>query len=174
MRKLFLLSGLLPFLGCAAARPKLTTVPNVQLPRYMGSWYVIASIPPSIEKEAFNSVENYTLAPDGSIPTVFTYNKGSLTGPQKIFKSRGHVVDTTNNSTWKIQMYGILRLEYLITYLDDEYTQVIVSRNKRDYVWIMARTPTIADADYARLVDQVKMQGYDISKLRKVPHNAGS
>jgi apolipoprotein D and lipocalin family protein len=38
----------------------------------------------------------------------------------------------------------------------------------------MARTPTIADADYARLVDQVKMQGYDISKLRKVPHNAGS
>jgi apolipoprotein D and lipocalin family protein len=46
----------------------------------------------------------------------------------------------------------------------------VVGRNRRDYVWIMARTPQIPDAEYQRLVEELRGQGYDVSKLRKVPH----
>jgi apolipoprotein D and lipocalin family protein len=45
----------------------------------------------------------------------------------------------------------------------------VVARAARDYGWIMARTPTISDADYRRLVDVVARQGYDVALLQKVP-----
>jgi apolipoprotein D and lipocalin family protein len=45
----------------------------------------------------------------------------------------------------------------------------VIGRNKRDYVWIMARTPQIPEADYQRLLTELTAQGYDLKKLRKVP-----
>ena len=59
--------------------------------------------------------------------------------------------------------------EFLITYLAPDYNQTVISRNKRDYVWMMARTPQIPEADYERLLKELADQGYDINKLRKVP-----
>jgi apolipoprotein D and lipocalin family protein len=61
------------------------------------------------------------------------------------------------------------KAEYLITHLNDGYTQTVIGRNKRDYVWIMARTPAIPEEDYARLVKELAEQGYDTSLLQKVP-----
>ena len=51
----------------------------------------------------------------------------------------------------------------------DPHSQTIIARDKRDYVWIMARTPTIPAADYNALVARVKAMGYNIGDLRKVP-----
>jgi apolipoprotein D and lipocalin family protein len=62
-----------------------------------------------------------------------------------------------------------IKAEFLITYLSPDYSQTMIGRNKRDYVWIMARTPEIPEADYQRLLTELAAQGYDLSKLRKVP-----
>lgn len=62
--------------GCTTALPPLKTVENVDLPRFMGPWYVIACIPTFIETEAYNAIEEYRLQPDGTIQTIFTFNKG--------------------------------------------------------------------------------------------------
>jgi apolipoprotein D and lipocalin family protein len=61
------------------------------------------------------------------------------------------------------------KAEYLITHLNDSYTQTVIGRNKRDHVWIMARTPAIPEEDYARLVKELAEQGYDTARLQKVP-----
>ena len=61
------------------------------------------------------------------------------------------------------------KAEYLITYLTYAYSQTVIARNKRDYVWVMARKPEIADADYSSILEIMKAQGYDVSKLQKVP-----
>jgi apolipoprotein D and lipocalin family protein len=61
------------------------------------------------------------------------------------------------------------KAEYLIIYLNDSYTQTVIGRTKRDYVWIMARTPEIPEEDYTRIVAYLVAQGYDITKLQKVP-----
>ena len=45
----------------------------------------------------------------------------------------------------------------------------VIARNKRDFVWIMARTPEIPAADYERIIGLVADMGYDISKVQKVP-----
>jgi apolipoprotein D and lipocalin family protein len=68
---------------------------------------------------------------------------------------------------------GPFRLEYLVAWLDPDYTRTVIARSARDYVWIMARTPDVPEADYQRLVALVAGMGYDVSKLRRVPHRWG-
>lgn len=168
-RTLFSLLMLALLSGCATSRPPLKTVEKIDLPRYMGPWYVIASIPTFIEKEAYNAIEDYRLRPDGTIDTVFTFNHGAFDGPAKRHNPRGFVVDKVNNSTWGMQFIWPIKAEFLITHLSSDYSQTVIGRNRRDYVWIMARTPEIPAADYNRLVAELKDQGYDVAKLRKVP-----
>jgi len=155
--------------GCAQSLPPIKTVEKVDLKRFMGAWYVIACIPTYLEIDAYNGVESYTLDPDGTIDTVFTFHKGGFDGPLKRYNPRGFVIDRVNNSTWGMQFIWPIKTEYLITYLDADYSQTVIGRNKRDYVWIMARTPQIPEASYQRLVNELSGQGYDIKKLRKIP-----
>lgn len=165
---------LLPMLGLltgcvSGSRTPIPPVPRVDLPRFMGDWHVIAHIPTFIEKDAHDAVESYTLAPDGTISTTFTFRAGSPDGPVKRYTPRGFVRDRENNSTWGMQFIWPIKAEFLIASLDAGYTQTIIARNARDYVWIMARTPQIPEADYARHVAQLQAWGYDVTRLRRVP-----
>ncbi|MFT6047359.1 MAG: apolipoprotein D and lipocalin family protein, partial [Arenicella sp.] len=54
-------------------------------------------------------------------------------------------------------------------YLNDDYSQVIIGRRKRDYVWIMSRTPSINEKDFQELVNQVVSLGYQRKDLVRVP-----
>jgi apolipoprotein D and lipocalin family protein len=155
--------------SCTASLPPLRTVERVDIERFMGTWYVIAAIPTFIETDAFNAVESYRLDADGTVDTTFTFRKGAFDGPIKIYNPRGFIVDTNSNATWGMQFIWPIKAEYLITHLSDDYGQTVIGRNKRDYVWIMARTPQIPEADYERIVAQLAAQGYDVTKLRKVP-----
>ena len=164
-----MLPCLLLLTGCATAPLPLKTVEKVDLERFMGPWYVIASIPTFIETEAYNAIEDYRLEPDGTIATTFTFNKGGFDGPPKRYHPRGFVVDGETNSTWGMQFLWPFKSEFLITYVAPDYSQTIIGRTKRDYVWIMARTPQIPEVDYQRLLKELSDQGYDLTKLRKVP-----
>ena len=62
-----------------------------------------------------------------------------------------------------------VKADYRIVYLDDEYSQTIIARQKRDFIWIMARTPTISAADYDALIEFSESIGYDASKIQRVP-----
>ncbi len=68
-----------------------------------------------------------------------------------------------------MQFIWPFKAEYLITHVNADYSQTIVGRNKRDYFWLMARTPAIPDEDYERLMRQLADQGYNMTKVRKVP-----
>ena len=68
-----------------------------------------------------------------------------------------------------MQFIWPIKADYRVMYLNADYTQTVIGRNKRDYVWIMARTPAIPEADYSNIVRLIAEQGYDASKLRRVP-----
>lgn len=142
---------------------------QIDLKRFMGDWYVIGNIPTFIETEAYNAKESYELADDGSIPTTFTFNKGSFDGPLKTYNPKGFVHNQETNAEWKMQFIWPFKADYLITYLSPDYQTTIIGVPSRKYAWIMARTKTIPDATYENLVKELKRQGHDISKLRKVP-----
>jgi apolipoprotein D and lipocalin family protein len=156
--------------ACAAERrPDLPTVQHVDLQRFMGDWYVIANIPTRLERDAHNSVESYALDSDGTIQTTFTFRKGGLHGTLKRYTPRGFVVDKHTNAVWDMHFGWGVKADYRIIYLTDDYSQTIIGRNKRDYVWIMARSPTISSGDYGRLARWIASLGYDVSKLKRVP-----
>ena len=165
---LFGILALLWVQGCQTM-PPIQTVDRVDLNRFMGDWYVIASIPTFIEKDAYNGIESYQLNEDGTIGTTFTFNKGGFDGPVKTYRPRGFVRDTASNAVWGMQFIWPFKAEYRIVYLNDTYTQTVIGRTKRDYVWIMAREPSIPPEDYNSILQFIQKQGYDIAKVRKVP-----
>ena len=157
------------FVGACATPAPMPTVDHVDIERFMRDWYVIANIPTMFEKSAFNAVESYRLDDDGSIATTFTFRAGAFDGDERVYTPRGFVRDTDSNAIWGMQFIWPFKAEYRIVYLNEDYSQTIVGRSKRDYVWIMARTPTIPDADYQSLLTLVGDLGYDQSLVQRVP-----
>jgi apolipoprotein D and lipocalin family protein len=155
--------------GCAAKGPEMQTVDHVDIDRFMGPWYVIANIPTFLEKGAYNAVETYRLDDDGTIATNFTFRKNAFDGKVKEYNPRAFVLDTNTNARWGMRFVWPIKADYRIVYLNDDYTQTIVARQNRDFVWIMARTPTISDADYDALLSFVGEIGYDIELVQRVP-----
>jgi len=167
MRRAFVLV-LLALAGCATPAP-MPTVERVDLARFMGDWYVIASIPTFIERGAHNAVESYRLERDGSIATTFAFRAGSFDGAARRYNPRGFVLDPASNALWGMQFVWPVKADYRIVHLAPDYSQTVIARQKRDYVWIMARTPAIAEADYQRLLGIVASLGYDPARVQKVP-----
>ena len=155
--------------ACQTSAAPIATAARVDLTRFMGDWYVIANIPTFIEKGAHNAVESYRLDADGTIATTFTFRADGFDGEAKRYTPRGFVRDRASNALWDMQFVWPFRTEYRIMYLADDYRQTVIGRQQRDYVWIMARTPAIADADYQRLLEFVGAQGYDVKQVQKVP-----
>jgi apolipoprotein D and lipocalin family protein len=143
--------------------------PHVDIPRYMGDWYVIASIPTALEKNAYNAIESYALDDDGSIQTTFTYRKGGFDGEPKKITARGFVKDSATNAVWGMRFIWPLQSDYRIAWIAEDYSQVVVARKKRDYVWIMARTPTVDPADLTKHKSFAQSLGYDPAKIQDVP-----
>ena len=155
--------------GCAAKGPEMKTVDHVDIDRFMGPWYVIANIPTFLEKGAHNAVETYTLNSDGTIATNFTFRKDGFDGKLKEYNPKGFILDEESNALWGMRFVWPIKADYRIVYLDDDYTQTIIGRQNRDFVWIMSRTPTLSDDEYDNLVAVVASLGYDMSKLERVP-----
>ena len=155
--------------ACASKGPEMKTVDHVDLERFMGDWYVIANIPTFLEKGAHNAVETYSLNDDGTIDTTFTFHEGGFDGELKEHNPKGFVLDEETNAHWGMRFIWPIKADYRIVYLNDDYTQTIIARQKRDFVWIMARTPQIPESDYQRLVDYAGSIGYDTSQIQRVP-----
>ncbi len=154
--------------ACSTSTP-VRTVPQVDLDRFMGDWYVIANIPTFIERKAHNAIESYERVDEKRIATTFRFNKGSFDGPVKTYRPTGFVTDDPSNAIWGMQFIWPIKADFRVMYLNSDYTQTVIGRNKRDFVWVMARTPSIPDTDYARIVDLIGEQGYDTTKIRLVP-----
>ena len=166
----WLLTSTVVLAGCSAVqRPPIQTVSHVNLPRFMGDWYVIANIPTFVETDAYNAVESYRLDTDGTIATTFTFRQGSYDGALKSHHPRGFVLDPQSNAVWGMQFIWPFKGDFRIVYLNSEYTQTVIGREKRDYVWIMARQPTMPESDYQRIVGLLGRQGYDTAQIQKVP-----
>ncbi|MFT4629954.1 MAG: apolipoprotein D and lipocalin family protein [Dinoroseobacter sp.] len=147
----------------------MPAVESVDLDRFMGDWYVIANIPSYFEKGAHNAIESYELLENGQIQTTFTFRADAFDGKKKSFRPKAFVKDDPSNALWGMQFVWPFKADYRIVYLNDDYSQVIIGRRKRDYVWIMSRTPSINEKDFQELVNQVVSLGYQRKDLVRVP-----
>ena len=110
--------------------------------------------------------------PGGDPITTFTFRQGGFDGERKVYTvytPTGFVLDRASNAVWGMQFIWPFKADFRIVYLDAQYTQTIIGRNQRDYVWIMARTPTIPEADYQTLLRFLANEGYDLNQIQRVP-----
>jgi apolipoprotein D and lipocalin family protein len=153
----------------SACAVDLKTVDYVDIPRFMGDWYVIAIIPNLVEKNAYNSIESYQLNEDGSIATTYTFRKGSPDGKKKVMRPKGKIYDTQTNAEWRMRVFWPFWAKYLIIDLAEDYRYTVIGVPNRKWLWIMSRTPQMSDEDYATVLAGLKAQDYDISKIKKIP-----
>ena len=171
-RKIPAIAGLLVLFalcGCAPAGPPIRPVSPVDLTRFMGRWYVIASIPTRFERGGYNPVETYSRESDGTICTWFRLRPGSFEAPVKLIHSSASPVAESGNGEWRVRLFGIFSMQYLVGWLSSEYSQVLVVRDARDYLWFMARTPEVSAADYQAMLDRAEALGYAIARIEKAP-----
>ena len=166
---LLVISAAVLFAGCASKGPDMKTVDYVDIEKFMGRWYVIANIPTFLEKGAHNAVEAYSLNDDGTISTTFTFRDGGFDGKLKEYNPKGFIRDRDSNARWGMRFIWPIKSDYRIVYLDDDYSTTIIGRQARDFVWLMARTPQIPEAEYRNLVEFIGELGYDESQVQRVP-----
>ena len=161
----FLLAGCLEKI---LKEEKMKTVPYVDIKKFMGDWYVIANIPTFLEKNATNAIESYRLNSKNEIETTFSFYKNSPDGEKKEFYPKGFIVNTETNAEWKMQFLWPFKMTSLIIDLADDYSHTVIGVPNRKYVWIMARKPTISDDIYKKILKKLKIDGYDVSKIKKL------
>ena len=167
--KLLVLFSLFSLVACSERKP-LETVDSVDLEEFMGDWYVIANIPTMFEKNAYNPIESYQLNADGTVATTFTFNKGSFDGEQEVMTAKGFIKNKQTNAEWGMQFFWPIKADYRIVYVDNDYEYTVIGRNKRDYLWIMARQQPMPDEIYNELESMLAGMGYDIQQIQRAPH----
>ncbi|MEP7242880.1 MAG: lipocalin family protein [Gammaproteobacteria bacterium] len=174
---LSVMAGCASFMGLGSA-PKpgpLKTVPQVDLTRYMGDWFVIANIPYSLEKNCHDSVESYALRVDGRIANRFQCREKSFQAP---LTSKAETVitvyDKSSNAEWRVPFYRVLSVKYLIIDLDSNYEWAVIGHPSRRYGWIIARSRTLPEATYQGIRQRLGDQGYDVSRFAKVPQRSSA
>jgi apolipoprotein D and lipocalin family protein len=169
----FLSAVLIGTAGATEVTPLRPVGKRVDLNRFMGDWYVIASIPIDLffasEVGAHNAVESYELRDDGKIQTTYTFRKGGFDGAPKQFNPVAWVHNAATNSEWRMQFLWPFRSAYLIAYLDDDYQYTIIGVPNRKNVWVMSRTPEVSEARYAELLSVLTELGYDTGLVQRLP-----
>jgi len=152
--------------------PPLTVVDRVELERYLGKWYEIASYPAWFQKGCTGSTAEYSMLPKGKIRVLNRCFKESLDGPIKESRGKGIVVDKETNAKLKVGFFLWFKGNYWIIDLDPDYQWAVVGEPKRKYLWILSRTPTMDETAYAGIISRLKEKHYDPERLQKTAQPA--
>jgi len=155
------------FTAAESQQSPLQVVPRVDLNRYLGTWYEIATIPQRFQKDCVAVTATYTLRDDGKIEVLNKCRKKTLDGEIKTAKGKAWVVDKETNAKLKVQFFWPFRGDYWIIELDPDYQYAVVGHPDRKYLWILSRTPQMDEALYQDLMQRIANKGYDLALIKR-------
>ena len=145
------------------------TTAAVDLPRYMGEWYIVARIPYFLEKGLVGEKTHYTLRADGTVQENFSARKGSFDGEEKSYQFIDTPDPATGNAYWSVRLFWPIYVSQTTIYVDDDYQYTLIGYKDKSLGWIFSRKPEMSDARYQELLKRFADQGYDTSRFRRVP-----
>jgi apolipoprotein D and lipocalin family protein len=172
-RRTTLLLGSLAMAGCAASTtqrlglPELRTVPHVDLERYVGTWYDVASFPQRFQRGCAGTTATYVIRGDGKIDVLNRCRDGSLTGKERTARGRARVVDRSTNAKLKVSFFRPFWGDYWIIDLGPNYEYAAVGHPGRDYLWILSRAPQLDGVVYEGILGRLREQGYEVERLNR-------
>ncbi|MBX2974877.1 MAG: lipocalin family protein [Ignavibacteriaceae bacterium] len=165
---LILIATVTLFIGCSSSKyPPLQTVESVDLKKYVGKWYEIASFPQSFQKGCNCTTAEYFLTDKDYIRVLNSCNRGSSKGKLDQAEGKAFVIEGSNNSKLKVQFFWPFKGDYWIIELADDYSYAVVGHPGREYLWILSRTPQMEESTYQMLLQRISAKQFDISKLNR-------
>jgi lipocalin len=156
-------SGALP-----GAEP-LTVVDELELTRYVGTWYEIAKYPVSFERGLVGVQADYSLRGDGDVRVVNSGYRETFDGERKTAEGRAWTPDPAEPAKLRVSFFWPFHAPYWVIALDERYEWAVVGDPDRKYLWILSRSKTMPDELYDSIVARIHELGYDTSRLEKMP-----
>ncbi len=152
----------------------LSTVAQVDLARYAGTWYEIARFPNWFEEGCAGVTAEYSLRPDGAVGVRNTCRDGGLDGPVKTIDGVARAVDATN-ARLKVKFSPLMPVagDYQVLWLDEGYEVAVVGTPSGSTGWILAREPQVSQAALAPALAALERNGYDTARLEFVDQPGG-
>lgn len=156
----------------------LDTVPHVDLNRYLGKWYEIASIPQYFQRQSVRDVSAEYAAADGNISVInrcITAN-----GETKIARGQARVVDKVSQAKLEVtfvKLFGWLYLlggDYWVIDLAEDYRYAVVGHPTLKYAWILAAKPQLSATDLAGIESRLQQKNYDTCSILTTIQTGGA
>jgi apolipoprotein D and lipocalin family protein len=146
---------------------EMSTVASVDLKKYSGIWYEIASYPTVFQKGCCNTSAEYIITDKDYVKVINRCNKNSADGPATSIEGKAFVKKNSNNTKLKVQFFWPFKGDYWIIALADDYSWAVVSHPNRKYLWILSRTPVMDESVYQKVIQLIIDKGLDPEKLKK-------
>ena len=162
----------------AQALPPVQTIASLDVPRYMGTWFELAKFPNVFQRKCVSNTRAvYTLNVDNTVQVLnrCRIQDGSAIEALGQAKQIGNATSPVLKVRFAPEWLGWLPLvwgDYWVIDLDDQYQLAAVSDAKREYLWVLSRSPKIDQTRYAALLQRLKQQGFDVDKLQVTPQDS--
>jgi len=159
----------------AACGPEtdLEAVSELEVERYLGTWYDVASFPQSFQEGCHCTTATYGLREDGDISVLNRCNKDSVDGEQSEAEARAFLPDPDQPGKLKVEFFWPISADYWVIELGDEeegdYSHAVVSEPGMQYLWILSRTSTVEQDVYDGILERLEEKGFDLDRLNETP-----
>jgi len=159
------------FLSCNTHKAMIDNrvVKELNVQKYLGTWYEIARYDHSFERGLVGVTANYSIRDDGKIKVINSGYKNSLDGKFSQALGKAKIPDPVHEpAKLKVSFFWFFYGDYYVMELDKDYQWAIIGSSSEKYLWILNRKPQMDNELYIELLERLKKRGYDVSKLIKV------
>lgn len=143
------------------------TSPTVDLKRYMGTWFEIASYPTRFQAGCTGTTATYELRSDGTVSVTNRCRKPDLSGQETVARGHAQLASSDSSSRLKVSFFWPFYGDYWILERGEYYEYAVVGHPSRDYLWILSREKSLPSKVYAGILERLRRQGFETTRLRK-------
>ena len=164
-RLILLLVAAVASLGISArAETPVASVAELDLGRYVGKWYEIASFPMFFQRQCIgDTTAEYGLTPEGRVSVT---NRCRTDSGFDQATGEASVVEGSRNARLKVSFFWPFRSDYWVVGLDADYRWAVVGNPNRKYLWVLSRTPQLPQNQLDAALKAAATQGFDLMQLR--------
>lgn len=146
----------------------IAAVANFQIDQYLGTWYEIARLPHSFEQGMDYVTASYSKNPDNSVKVI---NRGKKNGEEKSIEGVAKFAKASDIGELKVSFFRPFYGAYRIIKLSPNYDSAIVTSSNKKYLWILAKTPTLAPELLQAYLEEIKLWGFAVEQLQYPKQN---
>jgi len=142
----------------------MKVVENLELEKYLGTWYEIARFNHSFEKDLVGVTATYSLKKNGKIKVLNQGYKFTLDGKHSTAVGKAKIPNLKEPAKLKVSFFLFFYADYFVLELDENYQWALVS-SSANYLWILSRTPKMDQETYNMIVEKAKTRGFKVENL---------